>query len=234
MTAYHGSKKKIGAEIASIIGDHLDVLEGGPSGYLEPFVGMAGVYRHIPKLLGKYNESGERLQYLAGDVNKPIIEMWRACQRGWKPPVSFSERDYYRLKDDLNIGPLHGYIGHACSFRNRYMGTYSPDNASRLDKTSSNVLEVASRLKDVQFYNCDYKSFSDLEDFIIYCDPPYEDTECRYTDGYEKVKFDHEEFWSWCDKMSDNNIVLVSERSCPYKNYDVYKIDENENLYVKF
>ena len=43
---------------------------------------------------------------------------------------------------------------------------------------------------------------------VIYCDPPYEGTL-----GYKTGSFDHERFWEWAEKMSERNVVFVSEYS---------------------
>lgn len=160
--------------------------------------------------------------------------MWRACQRGWKPPTSCSEGEYLRLKESDKITPEHGFLGHTCSYLHRYLGTYYDKAVPRLGEYSKRVSQAAKNMKDVRFYNCDYKSFSDIEDFIIYCDPPYQKTQNHYSDGYDRVKFDNKEFWRWCEKMAENNVVLISERSPPPNSRDYMTIDitDDEQLYV--
>jgi site-specific DNA-adenine methylase len=55
-----------------------------------------------------------------------------------------------------------------------------------------------------------------LENYIIYCDPPYSKQAHYYTESGEHVTpFDHEEFWEWCREMSKNNLVFVSEYKAP-------------------
>lgn len=63
-----------------------------------------------------------------------------------------------------------------------------------------------------RFFSKSYKDFSDLKGCIIYCDPPYENTNQL---GYIG-EFNSKEFYDWCIKMAENNIVLVSS----------YKIDD--------
>jgi hypothetical protein len=71
MTAYHGGKQRIGKQLAEVIVDES--------------IEMLGVYRHIPEL---FEEEGfEDLQYLAGDANESVVLMWRAAQKGWRPPA---------------------------------------------------------------------------------------------------------------------------------------------------
>lgn len=78
-------------------------------------------------------------------------------------------------------------------------------------------IEQIERLKQVSFcnnlnYTCErilnksYKDYSDLKGCILYCDPPYENTNQQ---GYTGV-FNSKEFYDWCVEMAKNNIVLVS------------------------
>lgn len=46
--------------------------------------------------------------------------------------------------------------------------------------------------------------------WIGQCDPPYQGTT-----SYKTGAFDHAEFWDWCRKMSENNIVFISEYKAP-------------------
>ena len=46
---------------------------------------------------------------------------------------------------------------------------------------------------------------------MTYCDIPYKDKK-RY--GTSK-NFDYKTFWGWAEKMSENNIVIVSEEQAP-------------------
>ena len=64
-------------------------------------------------------------------------------------------------------------------------------------------------LLDVEFRCGDYKEL-DVSNAVIYCDPPYQGT-TKYSTG----KFNYDEFWDWCRKMSENNIVFVSEYNAP-------------------
>ena len=70
MTAYHGGKSRLGKQISQHINFVCQMLreEQGIkiSGYCEPFVGMAGVYQHIPTL---FKDLPKKLTYKAGDTN---------------------------------------------------------------------------------------------------------------------------------------------------------------------
>ena len=56
----------------------------------------------------------------------------------------------------------------------------------------------------------DYSCYTEIENSVIYADPPYENT-TKYNVNY----FDYEHFWSWCKQMSLYNKVFVSSYSAP-------------------
>ena len=213
MTAYHGGKQRIGKKLAKIIVDESIGIEEDYDfdikGYCEPFCGMLGVYKHIPKL---FEEEGyTKLKYKAGDTNTSVIKMWKAAQKGWKPPTTCSEKEYNRLKK-AKPSACKGFIGHQCSFGGQFFKGF----AKKYDKTKSpkraakRVSDIAAELCDVRFKQGDYQSFSGLKNHVIYCDPPYRNVDCRY-----KTNFDNNKFWAWCKKMSERNVILVSEYSAP-------------------
>lgn len=61
-------------------------------------------------------------------------------------------------------------------------------------------------VRGVEFHHCSYEDWSEVQDMLIYCDPPYKGTSSHYSS-----KFDHDNFWKWCEKMSKTNRVFVSE-----------------------
>ena len=85
MTWYHGGKQRIGKKLSEIIVEASYDISNEENltikGYCEPFCGMLGVYRHIPKQLE--NKFEKKLTYKAGDVNKSVIMMWKDVQKGW-------------------------------------------------------------------------------------------------------------------------------------------------------
>jgi len=208
MTAYHGGKQRIGARIADII---LQIYEDAASngariqGYCEPFCGMCGVYKHVPARLNA------KLEYLAGDINKSLIIMWNSLKKGWRPPTTCTVSEYNKLKQSKAASALAGFVGHAYSYRGRYFGTYFRDNKNYVHT----VADIAALLKSVKFTHGQYEQFGHLTNYIIYCDPPYKNTDHRYSDGTKTTHFNHDAFWKWCTKMARNNIVLVSEYTIP-------------------
>lgn len=68
-------------------------------------------------------------------------------------------------------------------------------------------LERLQQLGQAKTTNLDYKDFSDVENAILYLDPPYENTTLE---GYSIDEFDSQAFYDWAHEMSKKNIVLIS------------------------
>lgn len=62
-------------------------------------------------------------------------------------------------------------------------------------------------ISSLNITNYDYTYFSNLENTIIYLDPPYEGT---HTKGYTVESFDSQKFYNWAYDMSKKNTVIVS------------------------
>ena len=82
-------------------------------------------------------------------------------------------------------------------------------------------MKQVPNIMDVEFLNDDYRNI-DMSNAVIYCDIPYQGTT-----KYETGVFDYDAFWNWCRKMSDKNIVIVSEYNAPA---DFHCIWEKESL----
>lgn len=238
MTAYHGGKQRIGKQIADIIYETTQEIEENYDfsikGYCEPFCGMLGVYQHIPQLFEAHKP---KLKYKAGDVNKSVVMMWKAAQKGWKPPTKkFSKADFEKLKYDGKYSAIKGFVGHVYTYRGIFFDGYFPHKISKIKHNSENVATIASNLKNVAFHPGTYDQYSNLKNYIIYCDPPYSDTEQRYYTGKEyknRLEFNHKKFWDWCKQMSKDNIVFVSEYKAPKNTVKIWSKGK-EKLYLLY
>ena len=222
MTRYHGGKQRIGKEIAKIISEKVGEMDREINGYCEPFCGMLGVYQHIPK----YFEESD-MKYKAGDMNESIIMMWEAVKEGWIPPNSCSQEKYIELQNDETSSAEKGYIAHQFSFGGGYFRGYTGKykGAQTYFKTvPAKMCKIARDLQDVEFSYGSYTQFSDLENYIIYCDPPYVNTRCKYAE-----KFDSDSFWNWVCEMSKTNVIFVSEYVAPN---DFECVFENKKIFV--
>jgi hypothetical protein len=66
---------------------------------------MLGVFQHIPELFENHKP---KLTYKAGDINKSVILMWKAIQRGWKPPTKITKERFDELKYDTRSSAEKG------------------------------------------------------------------------------------------------------------------------------
>ena len=211
MASYHGGKQRIGKKLAQVIYEEsVDIADDegfSIKGYCEPFCGMLGVYQHIPELF----KGKKPTRLLAGDTNKSVIMMWKAVQKGWKPPIKVSEKQFDRLKITQDSA-IKGYVGHQYSFGGKYFKGYAPKYGKSLDSStaSKRVISIGKKLQSVDFSYGSYEQYSHLKGYVIYCDPPYMGTESHYKDSFSST-----EFYNWCRNMSKDNIVLVSEYDAP-------------------
>lgn len=231
MTYFLGGKKRIGKEISEHIYDISNVIEDSTDfvikGYCEPFCGMMGVYSHIPELFKKHTP---KLKYKAGDRNPYIIKLWKGLQKGFDPPIKCSKKEYYDLKEKKDNSLKGIFLGFAASIRGIFRSTYLKRN---IESQAIACKEIAKKIKDVHLYIGEYDIFSDLKGYIIYCDPPYKDSISPYSIGeIYNTKFDHDRFVKWCEKMSENNIVFVSEYTKPSPNFQKVWNKGKEKLYV--
>jgi len=192
-----GSKNKIAKLILP------QMLEKkGDSVWVEPFVGGANM---IDKL------DGIRI---GNDSNKYLISLLKAIQNGWTPPTEISKEYYYEIKSNKEKYPneLIGFVGFLCSFGGKWFGGYAANTKgdNYAERGSRCLVKQSKNLKDITFYNLDYRELILPNNSIIYCDPPYKCT-TKYKD-----EFDHDIFWNWCRlKHDEGHTIFVSEYNAP-------------------
>ena len=71
-------------------------------------------------------------------------------------------------------------------------------------------LQQVKHPQDLKITNYDYTAFSNVENAILYLDPPYQDTINAY-----KFEFNHPLFYDWCVEMAKRNIVIISSYNIP-------------------
>lgn len=94
---YMGSKNKIAGCIVPIITKDLRKYNY----YVEPFMGGCNLLDKIqhPKRIG-------------ADSNEYLVALFQALQKGWLPPESVSEEEYFRLKKDETADKvLRAFVG---------------------------------------------------------------------------------------------------------------------------
>ena len=102
-------------------------------------------------------------------------------------------------------------VGFCSTFGAKYFGGYAK-NCKNGDSRYAikNLLKQRNNLKNINFQHKDFREIKNISGYVIYCDPPYKDTT-----KYSTKNFPYEEFYNWCEEMSKNNIVLISEYNMP-------------------
>jgi len=202
---YMGSKNRIAKEILPIM-----LKEREERTWVEPFVGGANM---IDKVEGKR---------IGADLNEYLIEALILIRDSpEKKPDLITEDDYQKLKQEMKVDGLTGFTGFAMSFGGKFFGGYRRDVAgtkgcvenmrTQTRRSKQNAIKQSKKLKGVKLVNCSYDELPlNSDNCLIYCDPPYEGTT-----SYKTGSFDHPKFWDWCRKMSEKNLVFVSEYKAP-------------------
>jgi DNA adenine methylase len=198
-----GSKARVAKDVSAILNS--TIQEKKITTYIEPFVGGANLIEHI--------ECENRYGL---DVNEYLIAMWKAVQSDWKPPCEISKQEYEEIKNNKENYPkeLVAIVGFCATYNAKWFGGYAGIVNTKIgtqrnyyDEAVRNILNQVPKLKNVKFACRSYETIKldQLENALIYCDPPYEGT-TKYKD-----EFDHEKFWEWVRAASKNNYVYVSE-----------------------
>lgn len=209
---YMGSKNKVAKYIVPII--EQKIVENKVNTYVEPFVGGANI-------IDKVNCDTK----VGCDNQKYLIALLQNLDKIGLLPDEVSKEHYddvreaYKTKSEKYPDWYVEAIGFLASYNGRFFdGGYSGIRVTKggirnyYDESKRNLEAQVSDLRAVDFMLGDYKTTSSsYENAVIYCDPPYQNTK-KYKSSQE---FDYQEFWDWCRKMSEKNIVLVSEHSAP-------------------
>lgn len=204
---YMGSKARLSKEISPIINKLIN--DNNIHLYIEPFVGGANMIQHV-----KCDKK------IGSDSNEYLIAMWNSIKKGWIPPKELSKDTYNEIKNNKESydKDLVAVTGFCATYNAKWFGGYAGVVNTKIgtirnyyDEAVRNILKQKEYIEDVDFVNYDYRDFSNIENALIYCDPPYANT-TKY--GNDK-DFNHDEFWNWVRKVSENNIVLVSEYNAP-------------------
>ena len=211
---YMGSKNRFAKDLVPIFMGTRD------NWYVEPFAGGMNI---IDKVQGKR---------IANDINRYLIEMWKALVSGWIP--EYVDEDLYAdIRDNKkNFKPsLVGWVGFNCSYSGKYFGGFA-GKTDTLDgmrnyqaEALKSVLSQVTLLQFVRFENSSYYDLNIPSNSIVYCDPPY-----RGTTGYG-VDFDSDVFFQWVRTLTrEGNSVFVSEYEAPDDFKCVWEKETNISL----
>jgi DNA adenine methylase len=203
---YLGSKSRIAKDIVPIIQKYID--NNNVINYIEPFVGGANVIDKI-KCDNKYGS----------DLSPYIIIFHIGMQCNRTLPESITREEYEKVRKSYNNDTDEytdfekAYYGFLASMNGRFFdGGYAVPKGNRnyYQERRKNILNQRENplYKDVTFMCQPYDFYTGVSNCVIYCDPPYMNTK-----KYSICKnFDYDKFWNWVRKMSENNIVIVSEQ----------------------
>ena len=234
---YMGSKARISKDIAPII--NRLIQENNIDTYIEPFVGGANMIEHI------------KCKYRVGsDINEYLIALWNDLQDTWRPPETISKEMYEDIKNnkDKYGKSLVAVAGFCATYNAKWFGGYAGIVHTKVntirnyyDEAIRNIIKQTLNLQDVKFQYVDYTYYSNIKNTLIYCDIPYQGT----TQYGSNNSFDYDEFWEWARKLSDDNVVLISEYNAPEDFKCIYEkeltttLDKNsrkkdiEKLFIK-
>ena len=106
--------------------------------------------------------------------------------------------------------------------RNDYTRIRQLERLADLERLQQKLKHID--LNNLKIFDEDYAYFSDVENSIIYLDPPYKNTVSR---AYKNI--DYERFTDWAKMMSKKNIVIISEYTQPSDDFEC--IFEFKNAY---
>lgn len=160
--------------------------------------------------------------------------MWKELQNGWLPPQSLTREEYISIKNNKMLNPqLTGFVGFGNSFGGKWFGGYVEYRSKKYDYCLSaynSVLRKLKNLKDVVFYNLDYKDVNIPEGSLVYCDIPYRNTTqyCKEEVGV----FNHNEFYQWVKDNSDKYDIYISEykENVPNDFEIVWELESKQSL----
>jgi DNA adenine methylase len=132
-----------------------------------------------------------------------------------KLPNELTEDEYKHLKGS-DPEPIKSWLRFVCSYGGKFDNGFARQGnplkyrSKPIEEGLRNAKKQSTKLQGVELINESYDEYSDFENCLIYCDPPYEGAT-----SYKTGAFDHPEFWDWCRKMSEKNMVFVSEYEAP-------------------
>lgn len=212
MVKYVGGKHIISKQLTDFIKSQVD-----PSKYefYDLFCGSCGIVKNMT----------EFKKVIANDIETDLYLFWKddftldffpneiEYKLYKQDPIPSQRRCFYRFFMSYGGKSWGGYLERHCIYKDR--------DFFREFKNSYN--KIKPMLKDVEFHNKSYLDF-DVDGAVIYCDPPYENTQ-----GYT-TPFDIDEFWERMRYLSKKNIVFVSSYEAPEDWICIWKKEKRMTL----
>ena len=205
---YQGSKNRLVKFLVPIIQKYID--DNNIKTYIEPMCGSCSIIEKI-----------ECENRIASDINDELIALLRYVKSDSSlsiAPDICSFEHYSDVRENRKVNgnkyskEYTALIGFCASYGGRYFdGGYArADKRDMYKERVQNLKEDASLLQDIKLDYCDYTKYSDYKNCLFYFDPPYKGTK-----QYSKQSMNYDSFYDFLRKLSENNIVLVSEYNMP-------------------
>ena len=201
---YMGSKNRIAKYILPIMVNSADEKE--IETWVEPMVGGGNMIDKVPC----------RFKRIGIDYNAHTIEALIAIRDLVnKLPDNITKDEYEHIKGS-DPEPINSWMRFVSSFGGKFDNGFARQGnplkyrSEPIQEGLRNAQKQSPKLKGVKLINGSYDEYSNFQNCLIYCDPPYQGTS-----SYKTGIFDHFKFWDWCREMSKTNLVFISEYSAP-------------------
>jgi len=212
-----GSKNRIAKYILPIMLEQAKIQNINT--WVEPMVGGANMIDKVPI-------SFKRIGF---DLNPHVIFSMKDIRDNIENLPDFVTEEHYNSLKKTPPSKITSYIRFTCSFGSKFEDSYAKRKGSNeftyAGAAKRNALKQSPNIQGVEFI-CDTFENIDVENSVIYCDPPY-----KGTTSYKTNPFPYDVFYDWCIKMKDKgNVVFVSEYSMPDEFEEVWRGEIKTNF----
>lgn len=211
---YLGGKHQIAGWIAEQVLARTNCRER----YVEPFVGSGAVWVRL---------APQFLEAAGSDVFPDLVDYLNAIRDGWEAPRRVTEEMYCALRSAREGSPLRTHVGFNCAWSGLWFRGYGGWGGRDAEgkRVAARDGRRLRRCPPVQ--RLDYRDLDVRAGCVVYCDPPYADTEPYVWCG----AFDSYEFWGraigW---VRGGATVFVSEESAPQNWVEVTRMTRKANV----
>jgi DNA adenine methylase len=176
-------------------------------------VSYASDKRIVESFCGALNVTKYLQPAIANDINKNLIDMYIQWQSGWRPrEITAAEYGQIIKTDSFE----RGFYGVGASFSgkwcNAFIGTKLQSNSTHTYTmgAANSLARKMEKLGNTQFTSVNYTDIAYEDGDVIYCDPPYDNTDCAYAEAFDSVRF-----WEWVGDNRNNYMFFISEFTAP-------------------
>lgn len=197
---YMGSKNRIAKHILPIMLKEAE--DKNITTWVEPFVGGGNMIDKVPNHFIR----------IGAVINPHTISALIGIRDFIDYLPDTVTEEFYKSIKGTDPQPINSWIRFVCSFGAKLDGGFARNKKGKNYAKSglNNARKQHPNLQGVKFINGSYEYFSDVNNCLIYADPPYQGVTSYKTDS-----FNHDNFWQWCRDMSKTNSVFISEYNAP-------------------